>query len=109
MARLRRVSDDQQRAFFERLNRTGELAVLLAILEDEGDGLHETIQAILGGDILHDAKQLAHCQARQGALGAVRDLGVKWKQLGSRMAAAQQARDEKAAGSLASAPQRVSV
>lgn len=84
--RVRRVPDEILRRVLERLNRSGELPVLLAHLDDECDRMDEEIRGMLSGRIITDAKELAAIQAYQGALSQIGRIRDGWRTIAERKA-----------------------
>lgn len=84
--RVRRVPDEILRRVLDRLNRSGELPVLLAQLDDECDKIDEDIRGMLSGRILTEPKELATIQAYQGALSQTARIRDGWRTIAERKA-----------------------
>jgi len=68
----RRLSAEDERAFFGALNRGGQLRVLLAVLDDRIDQRAHTMVNALAAELLVTPEQLALFHARQGAIQELR-------------------------------------
>jgi hypothetical protein len=78
----KRVPDDYGRTVLARLERSGELAVVVGIIRDHADHLDRHLRDLLARDVLTgDPKQLAHLQAAQGGLAEVRKVADAFETL----------------------------
>jgi hypothetical protein len=87
--RQRRVPDEFLQVVFERLNRSGELAVLVAHLQDRADDVDDTIRLKFIAEIVTDPKAAAEVQRLQGALAELHRLAATYETLGTRDRAAK--------------------
>ena len=72
--RQKRVPDDFGRLVLQRLDRSGELEVLIGLLYDHEDSLQEKLtRRLAAAPFSGDPKELAELQAAQGAL---REIGL---------------------------------
>lgn len=83
--RTKRVPDEHARQVLERLNRSGELPVILGILFDHHDYLRERLDGMLRTVKLTDPDALAAFQMEQGALREVEKIARKFEALGQRL------------------------
>lgn len=85
--RTKRVPDGAARLCFERLNRSGELAILIDVLWDDYDFLKQGVDAKLETIDFDDPKARAELQRAQGALHQTSRLVRKFEHLGTRQSA----------------------
>lgn len=64
----KRVPDEMAISVCRHLRQTGELDVLLGLLQDDADAQQRTLGALLGKLVIHDPVQLAEFNKLQGAL-----------------------------------------
>lgn len=83
--RTKRVPDEHARQVFERLNRSGELPVILAVIWDHKDRLSENLDRKLRTLKLTDSESLAEFQMDQGALREIERLASSFQALGERL------------------------
>jgi len=73
-----RVPEDQLRRVFERLQRSGELGVVVAWLEDQADQLGDVLMNALADTVIANDRDLwFEYSAMQGALRWTREL-ARW-------------------------------
>jgi len=82
--RTKRVPEEAAQLVFERLNRSGELALVLAVLEDHADAVDERLRGLLASHTLVTEEDKAEFQRGQGALAEIERIIVAFEMLGTR-------------------------